>query len=142
MRRASMGPRRMSRRYEPLVVARQPLLGLQWGRGSSAAAPLKPEQWLPGYYEWLVSAAHQPRILATRSSPAATARASMGPRLMSRGYETWTPSRPGTTGFNGAAADEPRIPEWDVEGLRITEASMGPRLMSRGSVSYTHLRAH
>src|SRR5687768_4594709 len=68
-------------------------------------------------------------------------RASMGPRLISRGgLGSLRPCRSCKTSFNGAAADQPRrhyVPckEHPKAGI----ASMGPRLISRGGFRWFNL---
>ncbi len=167
---ASMGPRLRSRGIligDMDAVKRETLL--QWGRGcaaaeshalwdihpwpfrfngAAAAQPRNPQQaWREGRRaaRFNGAAAAQPRNLIWSTSADASANASMGPRLRSRGIpeETGIGETPHGR-FNGAAAAQPRNPRrHGLTRARWKYASMGPRLRSRGIVqaSRTALRA-
>ena len=70
-------------------------------------------------------------------------RASMGPRLFSRGRRPLERHATlGPTGFNGAAALQPRkVVGEDHTRAGTVPASMGPRLFSRGRVNVDLLKA-
>ena len=108
---ASMGPRLFSRgRFNAERGLPVSVFLLQWGRGSSAAEG----RWVDvgsdaksGRFNG--AAALQPRKAARRNTILWVCRASMGPRLFSRGRDA------------------------DVDGMfDLSDASMGPRLFSRG----------
>ena len=65
-------------------------------------------------------------------------KASMGPRLISRGNLSARCFRRGPDmAFNGAAADQPRKLLAHAIDTHVYTASMGPRLISRGNKSFT-----
>jgi len=131
---ASMGPRLDSRGRRPPSPASRPKYSLQWGRGWTAAEGSCPQALVRPCSRFNGAAAGQPRKGGTIGSPKAcwgglqwgrgwTAaegdeervglwldpRASMGPRLDSRGR--WSPGPRDSshrTSFNGAAAGQPR----------------------------------
>ncbi len=159
---ASMGPRLFSR-GNPVHRLQRPRgqLRLQWGRGFSAAeirstatsstvastrfngaAAFQPRKWLgrptrePARrkLQWGrgFSAAE---IFSTHPEPARKSRASMGPRLFSRGnYNGAVPRACQNCSFNGAAAFQPRKFASCGSGASGDRASMGPRLFSRGNM--------
>ena len=108
---------------------------LQWGRGCSAAEwpTYRMQTWPDG------RASMGPRLFSRGMclrcpAPTRPTVASMGPRLFSRGM-TLGPIGGALfgAGFNGAAAVQPRNDEqflYDLLGA--SQASMGPRLFSRG----------
>ena len=109
---------------------------LQWGRGCSAA-----EMPRDGTGEDAAGRASMgPRLFSRgnsryRGRKDAAEYASMGPRLFSRGNSTvniWTTG--GRQSFNGAAAVQPRkFPARASRLISASPASMGPRLFSRGN---------
>ena len=114
---AAVQPRK-ARRASVLASNRCPL---QWGRGCSAA-----EGW------------EKPYICLVGG------RASMGPRLFSRGRPGGAGRRGGRPArFNGAAAVQPRkVGPRALAMIRVGAASMGPRLFSRGRPVVTHYSYH
>ena len=120
------------------VTPRPVANALQWGRGSSAAE-MTPESLPCGRMRrsFNGAAALQPRKFNwTMHARPRAVRASMGPRLFSRGNmcrSCKTTAR--RFGFNGAAALQPRKSgDKALACPRLPYASMGPRLFSRGNM--------
>jgi len=130
---ASMGPRLASRgnNHPPVDVDYAKML--QWGRGSRAAETTGSSMVPRSCAGFNGAAAREPRKPGSDVRSRLRPKASMGPRLASRGNCDRSTRTMGRKRFNGAAAREPRKRDDPRSAVRHERASMGPRLASRGN---------